>query len=100
MKSKVINGVIVFIPETNEEIGRGMGLFSDTFHRQGVLPKLGMLFLLEGRFSNFTMDGVPFPINVTYYDKNWNIVRSFIATPGMNNSRIPPTVWWMYEETI
>lgn len=100
MKSKIINGVKVFMPETREEIGVGMGLFSDIYTRQGSLPKIGMLFPLQGRYTNFTMEGVPFPIRVIYYDREWNVVDSFIASPGMRDSSISSRVWWMYEETI
>jgi uncharacterized membrane protein (UPF0127 family) len=93
-------GLLVYLPETSEEIATGMGVFGPIYRRHGRVPKVGMLFPLQGKFSRFTMTGVDFPLNVIYYDINWNILDYFVAQPTDRDSYIPPNVWWMYETTL
>lgn len=100
MKKMIWMGRATLIPETSREIGVGMGIFNNEYMRTGNLPQWMMLFPLKGKYSNFTMEGVSFPLEVTFYTSNWRVIDKFTATAGMRDRPIPPDTWWMYEVPI
>lgn len=96
MREIYFNGP-TYLMETPYEVNTGMGIFSNEYLETGELPSHGLLFHLAGNYNTLTMEGVPFPIHVTYYDREMNVIGYEYAYPGMPNTPMPPGVWWMYE---
>lgn len=80
----------LLVRRTPLEISRGMSIYASS-------PPHGMLFILNGQYHTFTMNGVSFPLSVLFLDADWNIVESFTAQPGMRTKRIPRSVMYMIE---
>ena len=100
MKQVTLFGKPALLMTTEHEINVGMGMFAQQYYRTGIPPSLPLLFPLQGEFPTLTMEGVPFPIEVVYYDKNWRMLNSLVASPGMSDSPIPRGTYWMYEKAI
>lgn len=90
MKQIIWRGRSTLIAETDREINIGMSIFNRP-------TTYTMLFPLQGRYGTFTMEGVSFPLDVTFYSRDWRVIERFIAYPNMRDRYIPQDTWWMYE---
>jgi uncharacterized membrane protein (UPF0127 family) len=78
------------IASEQHDINVGMGAFD-------IPPPYAMIFMLRGNYSTFTMNGVNFPLHVAFYDRNFRLLESFTAIPGMRNRANPQGAYYMVE---
>lgn len=83
----------VIVAKTQADINKGMSIYQSK-------PVYGMLFMLMGNYSMFTMNGVKFPIMVYLYDKDWKLITKYEAKPGEPARRFPKTSREINNETI
>lgn len=72
----------VIVAKTQSDINKGMSIYQ-------YKPIHGMLFLLNGSYSLFTMNNVNFPLMVYLYDSKWNMITKFNAEPGEPTRKLP-----------
>ena len=85
----MIDGYELEIARTQQEINVGMTKYE--------YPSIGMLFILEGQYAWLTMDGMKFPLEVFFYDRDWNMLEYIYAYPDDPPRRMPRDAYYMIE---
>lgn len=71
------------VVRTKEDIRQGMRKYISP-------PPYGMLFPLKGLYYSVTMKGMTFPLDISFYDKNWRVIPISTENGSKNWMRMYP----------
>lgn len=74
------------VVKTQKDISKGMSIYQN---KEQIGLNKGMLFILAGNYSTFTMKDVKFPLHVFIYNKNWKLISSWISYPSDSQMSFP-----------